>query len=322
MSRPLVEWLLENPIDLPEVPGVGADRTWRVLLALANRSDELNGLMWASDRTQEKDTGLNRRSAVQPVRKALEQAGWLIATGKTRERGVKVFELVIPGYVRPVSSGSADLATKNGLDSSSGSVSGSGSGSGSGSAGLAQTKQNKTSLSVSQKTESARETDPVRAEIERVVIGIERRVEERKGREVGVAYLSHWRKEYEPIVSEAIEQCPGRSADEMAQWAYAKRHGQHLPDYRKAPAPSEPAEPADEPPDEPYGISDENRAKIRAIAQRARPRHQLDTQDPTLERVSTDQATNTDIPTPPASADTQLPDIAQVVKVLTKAYRR
>jgi hypothetical protein len=88
MSRPLVEWLLQNPIDLPEVENVGADRTWRVLLALANRSDEFTGLMWASDRTQEKDTGLNRRSAVQPVRQALEQAGWLIATGKRRERGV------------------------------------------------------------------------------------------------------------------------------------------------------------------------------------------------------------------------------------------
>lgn len=322
MSRPLVEWLLVNPIDLPEVPGVGADRTWRVLLALANRSDEFTGLMWASDRTQEKDTGLNRRSAVQPVRSALEQAGWLIATGKTRERGVKVFELVIPGYVRPVSSGSAVLATENVDKSPSGSASGSASGSGSGSAGLAQTKQNRTTLSVSQKTESAHETDLVRAETERAVIAIEKRVEERKGREVGVAYLSHWRKEYEPIISEAIEQCPGQSADEMAQWAYAKRHGQHLPDYRKAPAPSAPAEPAHEPPGEPEAMSDENRAKIRAIAQRARPRHQQDTQEDTQERVSTDEATNTYLPAPPASADTQLPDIAQVVKGLAKAYRR
>jgi hypothetical protein len=322
MSRPLVEWLLVNPIEIPTDANVGADRTWRVLLALANRSDEFTGLIWASDRTQEKDTGLNRRSAVQPVRKALEQAGWLIDTGKRREKGVKVFELVIPGYVRPVSSGSAVLATENVDKSPSGSGSGSGSGSDSGSEGLAQTKQNRTSLSVSQKTESAHETDPVRAETERAVLVIEKRVEERKGREVGVAYLSHWRKEYEPIISQAIEQCPGKSADELAQWAYAKRHGQHLPDYREAPAPSKPAEPADEPPGEPEAMSDENRAKIRAIAQRARPRHQQDTQGDTQERVSTGQDAYTDIPTPPGSADSQLPDIAQVIKGLSKSYRR
>lgn len=311
MSRHLVEWLLKNPVPLPEVVNVGEDRTWRVLMSLADYATEDTGLMWASDRSQERDTGLNRRSAIQPVRQVLEQAGWLIDTGQVRQRGVKVFELVIPGYVRPIPSGSASgsavLATDNVSIDPSGSASGSGSGSGSGSAGLAQTKQNRTSLSVSQKSESAQSNDPARAEraeVERLVIEIETLIEQRKGKEVGVAYLSHWRKDYQPIICDAIEQCPGTSAQEKARWAYAKRHGQRLPRYE---TPQAKAERYEEPVIEysDTAMSEENRAKIREIAKRANPRNHTPTQVPTQERVSTDQDAYTDIHTPGGSADPQ-----------------
>ena len=86
MSRHLVEWLLENPIDLPPVENVGTDRAWRVLLALANNANETTGLMWASDRTHERHTGLNRRGVIQPVRQALERDGWLVVTVSSRCR--------------------------------------------------------------------------------------------------------------------------------------------------------------------------------------------------------------------------------------------
>ena len=305
MSRHLVEWLLKNPIEVPCDCNVGADRTWRVLMSLADYATEDTGLMWASDRSQERDTGLNRRSAIQPVRQVLEQAGWLIDTGKVMQRGVKVYELVIPGYDRPLRSGSEVLATSNTNMKTSGSGSGSDSGSGSGSEVLAQTKQNRTSLSVSQKSESAQSNDPAeaeRVEIERLVIEIETVTEQRKGKEVGVSFLSHWRRDYQPIICEAIEQCPGRSAEEKARWSYAKRHGQRLPRYETPQAKTEQyqelvIEYSD------TEMSDDNRAKLREISKRANPRKYSPTQVPTQERVSTEQSANTDIPSPSVSAD-------------------
>lgn len=149
MSRHLVEWLLQHPVELPPVPNVGPDRAWRVLMHLADRTHEQTGLMYASDRDQERCSGLNRRAVIQPVRTALEQAGWLVPTGRRRARGVREYTLQVPGYTYPLTdthlvSGSAHLATETDQDRPSGSVSGSVSGSGSGSAGLARTEPNGT----------------------------------------------------------------------------------------------------------------------------------------------------------------------------------
>jgi hypothetical protein len=183
----------------------------------------------------------------------------------------------------------------------SGSGSGLDSGSDSGSEALAQTKQNRTSLSVSQKSESVQSNDTEeaeRVEIERLVIEIETATEQRKGKEVGVSFLSHWRKDYQPIICEAIEQCPGRSAEEKAKWSYAKRHGQRLPRYETPQANTERyQEPVIEYSD--TEMSEENRAKLREISKRAKPmRHK-----PSQERVSTEQSDTQALSTLSGSAD-------------------
>jgi hypothetical protein len=225
MSRHLVEWLLENPIELPEVPNVGSDRAWRVLMSLANRAHENTGKMTASDRTQERDTGLERRGVIQPVRKALEQAGWLVDTGKREAKGVKVYELTVPGYSRPVSSGEVSLATKTVDNKPSGVVSGVVSGVGSGEVSLAQTKQNKTSLSKSQNDSESQNLKKQREEILSLCIELETRAEQSKGREVGAAFVSHWRKDYRPIIAQALESPTDQNPAQIAQQCYNQRHG-------------------------------------------------------------------------------------------------
>ena len=323
MSRHLVEWLLRNPVPLPEVQNVGEDRTWRVLMSLADYATEDTGLMWASDRSQEKDTGLNRRSAIQPVRKVLEEAGWLIDTGKTKSKGVKVFELVVPGYTRPLTSGSAVLATEKVAIAPSGSASGSGSGSGSGSAGLAQTKQNRTSLSVNQKDSESQDADKQRREIERLVIEFETTTEQRKGNEVGVPYQQHWRKEYRPIIAEALLLPEGKTTKELAEWSYQQRHGKTAPRIAQAPKPK--AQDcdnactlytgADDPLDKKQAYWDEEVRQWFACPN-CNPEP---TQAVTTKRVTTNQSSNTHIPTPSASADPQL--ARQVIKDLSRTFR-
>ena len=140
MSRPLVEWLLANPVQLPDVPDVGDDRAWRVLINLADFADEDTHLVYCSDRTIEKRTGLNRRGVVQKVFAALqnttdENIARLERTGKRRTKGVIEYVLHIPGYIP---SGVAGLATKDVENMPSDVVSGVVSGV----AGLAETEQN------------------------------------------------------------------------------------------------------------------------------------------------------------------------------------
>lgn len=325
MSRHLVEWLLKNPIPLPEVENVGEDRAWRVLMSLADYAEEESGLMWASDRSQEKDSGLNRRSAIQPVRKALEDAGWLLNTGKIKSKGVKVYELVVPGYVRPVSSGSADLATKTVEKLPSGSASGSGSGSGSGSAGLAQTKQNRTSLSVNRKDSESDDAEAKRREIEKIVISLETLAEQAKGKEVGLSYQQHWRKEYRPIIAEALQLPEGQTPKQLAEWAYQQRHGKPAPRTASVPTPKaqecdnacKPYVGADDPLDGLQAYWHEQGDDRRWIAcPHCNP---ATTQAPTSKRVSTGQVTNTHIPQASGSADPQ--SSRQVIKDLSRTFR-
>ena len=181
MSRHLVEWLLRNPIDLPPVENVGADRAWRVLIGLADHAHENTGAMWASDRTQERETGLERRGIIQPVRQALEVAGWLVDTGKRGARGVRVYELVIPGYSRPVASGEGDHA---------------------------QTELNKTPpLPPKPEHRSERQETPGGGIENEVMTG----VLEREGRTVqnpGAGIKRNWRTEYAPIIRQAVQAHP------------------------------------------------------------------------------------------------------------------
>jgi hypothetical protein len=200
MSRHLVEWLLRNPIDLPPVDNVGADRAWRVLMGLADHAHENTGAMWASDRTQERETGLERRGVIQPVRQALEVAGWLVDTGKRGAKGVRVYELVIPGYSRPVVSGEGDLA---------------------------QTELNRTTpLTPQREHKSEREQTPggEGSKSDEVLAGcVERERITTPNARAGL--VNHWRKEYRPLVSQALERDPDGQVSDLAQRCYNLRNG-------------------------------------------------------------------------------------------------
>jgi hypothetical protein len=238
MSRHLVEWLLRNPIDLPPVDNVGADRAWRVLMGLADHAHENTGAMWASDRTQERETGLERRGVIQPVRQALEVAGWLVDTGKRGAKGVRVYELVIPGYSRPVVSGEGDLATKNETRQPSGVASGVGSGVGSGEGDLAQTELNRTPpLTPQRENRSERKETPGGggSKSDEVLAGCLER-ERMTTPNAGPGLVDKWRKEYRPLVSQAIERDPAGQVNDLAQRCYNLRNGLTTSPTSHAPA--------------------------------------------------------------------------------------
>jgi hypothetical protein len=313
MSRHLVEWLLENPIDLPEVPNVGTDRAWRVLMALANRADENTGKMYASDRTQERDTGLERRGVIQPVRKALEDAGWLVNTGKVASRGVKVYELVVPGYSRPSSSGEVSLATEVVDNKPSGVASGEGSGVGSGEVSLAQTEQNETPPLTPQK--GARSQAPKGGQdLEQLLaMSVALEVKHYAGT-AGVGLQKMWRKEYTPIAVKALEGRQGETLEQLAQQCYESRNG-ITP--RKAP-PVAPETPQGSPGCELCeGKGWRNVLNAEGNWQSSDCDCTKATQVPTNKRVTTDESANTYIPTPGGTADPQ-----SVIRELTRRLNR
>lgn len=322
MSRHLVEWLLRNPIDLPEVENVGTDRAWRVLIGLADYADETTGRMWASDRTQERHTGLERRGVIQPVRKALEREGWLVDTGKRGARGVKLYELRIPNYERPIASGEGDLATENVDKSVSGVASGEASGVGSGEGDHAQTEQNR-------KTPLPPNTDP-RSEQTKTQRGVGKewgqehdellaRVLDREDyRNDRGGLRAHYAKGYRAIVATAISQ--GIEGDRVA-WCLAQRSGASPTPSRLLP------DPPTGKPDCPYGC-DRGIHWLRDEAGIATSRKchceggtyppQEATQDTTTKRVVADLGANTHIPSGGGSADTQ----SDLVRQLSHKLRR
>ena len=320
MSRHLVEWLLVNPIDLPPVENVGTDRAWRVLMALANRADETTGRMYASDRTQERDTGLNRRGVIQPVRQVLEQAGWLVDTGKRQARGVKVYELVVPGYCRPTSSGEGDLATKTVDNQVSGEASGSGSGLGSGEGDLAQTEQNRTTPLTPQKGE--RRKRPA-GEKELSTEGSELLTqlldsEDYSGARSVTAVRATKRREYLPIVQAWERERP--NADPVT-WCRAQLRG-----YAPKPVQHHTDQLPTGSPDCPHGCegqgfhqfydSEVMHQVTRKCVCAGGTYSLIDTHQATTERVSADKASNTYIPAPGAQADPQSDPVQELSRQL------
>ena len=228
MSRHLVEWLLQHPIELPEVENVGADRAWRVLLGLADHANESTGAVWVSDRTQERETGLERRGIIQPVRLALQQAGWLVDTGKRGAKGVKHYELIVPGYDRPVVSGEGDLATKTVRKSVSGEASGEASGVGSGEGDLAQTEQNRTPPpnppqgARSQHDQGGQEWGQEHDQLLADYLGREKE----NTTKYGAGLVQKWLTEYKPIVRRALKERP---TTDLVTWGYNLRNGLTAP---------------------------------------------------------------------------------------------
>ena len=97
MSHDALLFINTHPIDMPSNRVIGAHGVWRVYSNLASHASNDNGLVWVSDRTQEIEIGMHRRNIAQ-ARILLEQQGLLLATTSRKQKGVRVWQLVIPGF--------------------------------------------------------------------------------------------------------------------------------------------------------------------------------------------------------------------------------
>ena len=224
MSYQAVDYLLANPIALPVVPNVGEDRVHRVLVSLAWHAHQIGGLVYVSDRTQERETGLNRRAVIQPVRAVLEAEGWLVPTGRRRAKGTIEYALHIPGFTFDPSSGSGDLATNT--------SSGSGSGSGSGSAGLAQTEQNQTEPPLTPQRELTQNPPQggkeQRDQVVAWCIQAERNAWTRLD-PVGDPLVRKWAREYTQLAHQAMKENPGASVEALGRICVQQRNPHAAP---------------------------------------------------------------------------------------------
>jgi len=67
-----------------------------VVLNLAWHSD-IDGYVWVSDRTQALELAMSR-STIYDARQLLVSEKWLVPTGQRKQKGVKVYKFVIPGF--------------------------------------------------------------------------------------------------------------------------------------------------------------------------------------------------------------------------------
>jgi hypothetical protein len=126
MSVERLDYLLKQGVRVPFEPTELSEFASKlVVLNLAWHSD-IDGYVWVSDRTQALELAMSR-STIYDARKLLEREKWLIPTGQRKQKGVKVYKLVIPGF-----SGLPIPTTKEPSGFDSGSTSGLASGSTSG----------------------------------------------------------------------------------------------------------------------------------------------------------------------------------------------
>lgn len=115
MSVERLDYLLKQGVRVPFEPSELSEFASKlVVLNLAWHSD-IDGYVWVSDRTQALELAMSR-STIYDARKLLEREKWLVPTGQRKQKGVKVYKLVIPGF-----SGLPIPTTKepSGLDSGS-----------------------------------------------------------------------------------------------------------------------------------------------------------------------------------------------------------
>ena len=97
MSVERLDYLLKQGVRVPFVPTEVSEFAVKlVVLNLAWHSD-IDGYVWVSDRTQALELAMSR-STIYDARKLLEREKWLIPTGQRKQKGVKVYKLVIPGF--------------------------------------------------------------------------------------------------------------------------------------------------------------------------------------------------------------------------------
>jgi hypothetical protein len=97
MSVERLDYLLKQGVRVPFVPTEVSEFAVKlVVLNLAWHSD-IDGYVWVSDRTQALELAMSR-STIYDARQLLVSEKWLVPTGQRKQKGVKVYKLVIPGF--------------------------------------------------------------------------------------------------------------------------------------------------------------------------------------------------------------------------------
>ena len=98
MSVERLDFLIKHGVQIPYEPEkITEFAVFKVLVNLAWHSD-IDGYVWVSDRTQALELRMSR-STVWVARRLLERESWLLDTGQRKQKGVKVYKLVIPNYL-------------------------------------------------------------------------------------------------------------------------------------------------------------------------------------------------------------------------------
>jgi hypothetical protein len=217
-------------MDMPKSRTVGEHFVWRVFSNLASHASHDKGHVWVSDRTQEIETGLNRRS-IRAARTLLEQNGTLVDTGKRKEKGVKVFELVIPGF--QFGSGLGITPTEQ---QASGQVSGLGSGLGSGLAsGQGITPQTEQNLNKTQLKNE--EPFDLEAALFDLVVDRQLAFETWRTNTTKEKHKEKVQAKFLPVCAKALRQFPGGYFDpDVARWVLAELFAKENPAYNLSPS--------------------------------------------------------------------------------------
>ena len=97
MSVERLDYLLKQGVRVPFEPTEVSEFAVKlVVLNLAWHSD-IDGYVWVSDRTQALELAMSR-STIYDARQLLVSEKWLVPTGQRKQKGVKVYKLVIPGF--------------------------------------------------------------------------------------------------------------------------------------------------------------------------------------------------------------------------------
>jgi hypothetical protein len=229
MSSETLYWVATNGrtvyANVPTSRQVGRQFLCRVIENLALHAEESTGLVWISDRAQESELGEDRRD-IRNARELLVSEGWLTDTGETRNRA-KVWKLSLPGYT---------WATQN--TPVSGRANGRANGRGVGRDNPPLTEQNRTTpLTPQREHKSEREQTPggEGSKSDEVLAGcVERERITTPNARAGL--VNHWRKEYRPLVSQALERDPDGQVSDLAQRCYNLRNGLATSPTSHAPA--------------------------------------------------------------------------------------
>ena len=226
-------------MDMPKNRTVGEHFVWRVFSNLAAHASNDKGHVWVSDRTQEIETGLNRRS-IRAARTLLEQNGTLVDTGKRKEKGVKVFELVIPGFqfasglgITPTEQQASGLVS--GLVSGQGSGLGSGQGSGQVS-GLGITPQTEQNLNKTYMDKNSSDFD-AEAVLFDLVVDRQLHYENWRTHTTKEKHKAKVQAQFLPICAKALRQYPGGHNDTLvASWVLAELFAKENANYKMTPS--------------------------------------------------------------------------------------